>query len=159
MLLTRRDAGQGSFAPRRLNRRLDATMNPSDAANRPRRRLWLPAVGCPRWTPVRASQVPDGSIRARCLLSPREFDGCVWSGLPRRCRLHRIRQTGHSRFCVTRPNRVRGTLRLARWLSPASTGGIAPTRFGVGYMTFDLLSGWTRCSSQEPPSLLGAFRM
>ena len=71
MLLTPRDAGQGSFAPRRLDRRLSATMNPSDAANRPHRRLWLPAEGCPWWTPIRASQVPDGSVRARCLLSPR----------------------------------------------------------------------------------------
>lgn len=69
--LTRLDTGQGALAPRRLDRRLDATMRPSDAATRPRRRLWLPARGCPRWTPARASQVPDGSFRARCLLSPR----------------------------------------------------------------------------------------
>jgi hypothetical protein len=69
--LTRHDPGQGSFAPSRLNRDFAATMSPSDTATRPRRRLWLPAVGCPCWTPNRVSQVPAGSFRARCLLSPR----------------------------------------------------------------------------------------
>jgi len=46
-------------------------MSPSDAAIRPRRRLWLPAESGPHWTPDRASQVPGDSVRARCLLSPR----------------------------------------------------------------------------------------
>lgn len=49
-------------------------MSPSDSAIRPHLRLWLPAVGSPALrsrTPNRASQVPCGSFRARCLLSPR----------------------------------------------------------------------------------------
>jgi len=46
-------------------------MRPSDTAIRPHRRLWLPAGGCPGRTPNRVSQVPEGSFRARCLLSPR----------------------------------------------------------------------------------------
>jgi hypothetical protein len=72
--LTPLDAGQGSFAPHRLDRQFIATMSPSDAATRPRRRLWLPAEGgtaAQARTPDRASQVPDGSFRAHCLLSPR----------------------------------------------------------------------------------------
>jgi len=62
------------LAPCRLNRQINATMSPSDAAIRPRRRLWLPARGClvpKNQAPDRASQVPGGSVRARCLLSPR----------------------------------------------------------------------------------------
>ena len=69
--LTRHDPGQGSLAPSRLNQDFAATMSPSDSAIRPRQRLWLPVRGCPRWTPNRVSQVPAGSFRARCLLSPR----------------------------------------------------------------------------------------
>src|ERR1035438_271405 len=69
--LTRHDPGQGSLAPSRLNRNFPATMSPSDTAIRPRQRLWLPVRGCPRKTPNRVSQVPAGSFRARCLLSPR----------------------------------------------------------------------------------------
>ena len=49
-------------------------MSPSDAAIWPLQRLWLPAGSCPALcarTPNRASQVPDGSFRARCLLPPR----------------------------------------------------------------------------------------
>ncbi len=45
-------------------------MSPSDSAIRPRPGLWLPLEGCLS-TPDRVSQVPDGSVRARCLLSPR----------------------------------------------------------------------------------------
>jgi len=71
LLLTRHDPGQGSFAPPRLNRGFTATMNPSDTAIRPRRRLWLPIRVCPLRTPNRVSQVPAGSFCARCLLSPR----------------------------------------------------------------------------------------
>src|SRR6266498_3828742 len=71
LLLTRLDPGQGSLAPSRLNRNFPATMSPSDTAIRPRRRLWLPVRGFPRWIPNRVSQVPGGSFRARCLLSPR----------------------------------------------------------------------------------------
>ena len=70
-LLTRHDPGQGSLAPSRLDRDFPATMNPSDTAVRPRRRLWLPVRGCPLRTPNRVSQVPGGSFCARCLLSPR----------------------------------------------------------------------------------------
>ena len=76
--LTRLDSGQGSFAPSRLNREFFATMNPSDSATWPIRRLWLPAHGCPTlcpWTPSRVSQVPNGSFSARCLLPPR---GAWW---------------------------------------------------------------------------------
>ena len=69
--LTRHDPGQGSLAPSRLDRDFVATMSPSDTAVRPRQRLWLPVRGCPRRTPNRVSQVPAGSFRARCLLSPR----------------------------------------------------------------------------------------
>ena len=72
--LTRLVSGQGSFAPCRLDRQIPATMCPSDAVIWPRQRLWLPARGCPAsraGTPNRASQVPGGSFRARCLLSPR----------------------------------------------------------------------------------------
>ncbi len=72
--LTRHDPGQGSLAPSRLNRDFPATINPSDTPFRPAQRLWLPAGGCPRLsarTPDGVSQVPDGSFRARCLLSPR----------------------------------------------------------------------------------------
>jgi hypothetical protein len=71
LLLTRLDPGQGSLAPSRLNRNFPATMSPSDTAIRPRRRLWLPVRGFPRWMPNRVSQVPGGSFCARCLLSPR----------------------------------------------------------------------------------------
>src|SRR6266487_2625816 len=45
-------------------------MSPSDTAIRPRRRLWLPVRGFPRWIPNRVSQVPGGSFCACCLLSP-----------------------------------------------------------------------------------------
>src|SRR5205823_10771055 len=69
--LTRLDSGQGSLAPSRLDREFFATMSPSDTAIRPRSRLWLPARRCPLRTPNRVSQVPAGSFRARCLLSPR----------------------------------------------------------------------------------------
>ena len=68
--LTRHDLGQGSLAPSRLNREIDATMSPSDAAIWPHQQLWLPARGCPA-TPNRASQVPDRSFCTRCLLPPR----------------------------------------------------------------------------------------
>ncbi len=49
-----------------------ASLLPADVQPqiRPRQRLWLPVRGCPRKTPNRASQVPAGSFRARCLLSP-----------------------------------------------------------------------------------------
>jgi hypothetical protein len=69
--LTRHDPGQDSLAPSRLDRNFSAIMSPSDPAIRPRQRLWLPVRGCPRKTPNRVSQVPAGSFRARCLLSPR----------------------------------------------------------------------------------------
>src|SRR6266567_504577 len=72
--LTRHDPGQGSLAPSRLDREFFATMSPSDTPSRPAKRLWLPAGGCPRLsarTPGGVSQVPAGSFRARCLLSPR----------------------------------------------------------------------------------------
>jgi len=59
------------LAPSRLDRDFTATMSPSDTAIRPRQRLWLPVRGCPLRTPNRVSQVPAGSFRARCLLSPR----------------------------------------------------------------------------------------
>src|SRR5690606_25126858 len=72
--LTRHVSGQGSLAPSRLDRNFSATMSPSDTAIRPSRRLWLPVQGCPPRTPNRVSQVPAGSFRARCLLSPGEFD-------------------------------------------------------------------------------------
>lgn len=65
------DPDQGSLAPSRLNRDFSATMSPSDTAIRPRRRLWLPIGGCPLRTPNQVSEVPAGSFRARCLLSPR----------------------------------------------------------------------------------------
>ena len=69
--LTQHDLGQGSLAPSRLDRDFAATMSPSDTAIRPRCRLWLPVRGCPSRTPNQVSQVPVGSFRARCLLSPR----------------------------------------------------------------------------------------
>ena len=72
--LTRLVPGQGPFAPHRLDRWILTTMGPSDSARRPLRRLWLPAPGCPAVlarTPPRVSQVPDGSVCTRCLLSPR----------------------------------------------------------------------------------------
>jgi len=69
--LTRLDVGQGSLAPSRLDRNLIATMSPSDAPLPPQAPLWLPMPGC-RWPTRRgASQVPGGSLGARCLLSPR----------------------------------------------------------------------------------------
>src|ERR1044072_2331197 len=71
VLLTRHDLGQGSLAPSRPNRDFTATMTPSDTAIRPHQRLWLPVRGCLREAPNRVSQVPGGSFRARCLLSPR----------------------------------------------------------------------------------------
>src|SRR4051812_7102232 len=49
-------------------------MGLSDAATRPVRRLWLFFSGCSCLAAERlclASQVPDGSVCARCLLSPR----------------------------------------------------------------------------------------
>ena len=63
--------GQGSLAPSRLNRDFSATMSPSDTAIRPHCRLWLPVRGCALNTPYRVSQVPAGSLGARCLLPPR----------------------------------------------------------------------------------------
>jgi|GEM_PF-2591187 len=56
-------------------------MGPSDTAIRPLRWLWLPTPGCPLLA-VRAldrvSQVPDGSFRARYLLSPRGVRAVHW---------------------------------------------------------------------------------
>ena len=46
-------------------------MSPSDAAPSPHRPLWLPVRGCRTLARRGASQVPDGSFGARCLLSPR----------------------------------------------------------------------------------------
>ncbi len=96
--LARLVSDQGSLAPHRLDRRINATMSPSDATIRPHWRLWLPTNGCPPfgpWTPDRASQVPGSSFRARCLLSPRRarrvhlieasppvLDSPSWAGWP-----------------------------------------------------------------------------
>jgi hypothetical protein len=49
-------------------------MGLSDSATRPSARLWLPSPGCSGLAAERlcwASQVPGGSVCARCLLSPR----------------------------------------------------------------------------------------
>ena len=70
--LTRLDPGQGSLAPSRLDRNFTATMSPSDSAIPAPPTVMASRQGLsPAWTPNRVSQVPDGSFRARCLLSPR----------------------------------------------------------------------------------------
>ena len=98
--LTRLDSGQGSLAPSRLDRDFTATMSPSDTASRPRQRLWLPVVGCPRRTPSRVSQVPAGSFGTRCLLSPRGIRS-VPSVVSSRTDVGfaPIRRVGHSHVC------------------------------------------------------------
>jgi hypothetical protein len=56
------------------NRNFFATMGLSDATTRPVPRLWLLLSGCSELAAerlCRASQVPVGSVCARCLLSPR----------------------------------------------------------------------------------------
>ena len=73
--LTRLDPGQGSLAPSRLDREIHATMSPSDAAPPSLGLLWFPVQSCRHSARRGASQVPGGSFRARCLLSPRG----VWS--------------------------------------------------------------------------------
>src|ERR1700693_6228507 len=52
----------------------------------------------------------------------------------------RSRTVGMPHLSVTRPNRVRGPLRLAHLPPPASASRVTPVRFGFGYMTFDQLS-------------------
>ena len=95
-------------------------------------------------TPLAATtQMPSQPIthEARCLLSPRGVQSAFLVETSR-LMLASPFQAGWPLpyFAVTRPNRVRGTLRLAHLPSPASASRIAPCRLRVGYMTFDLLS-------------------
>src|SRR6266581_9201024 len=62
------------WLPPDSNRNFTATMGLSDAAAPPVQRLWLLFSGCSGLAAerlCRASQVPEGSVCARCLLSPR----------------------------------------------------------------------------------------
>jgi hypothetical protein len=62
------------WLPPDCNRDFSATMGLSDTAARPVRGLWLLLGGCPGLAAgrlCRVSQVPGGSVCARCLLSPR----------------------------------------------------------------------------------------
>ena len=65
--------------------------------------------------PVPSAGIQAGSpkflmvVSARAVsFDPGELEGCSWSSLPLQCWLHHFRQAGHSRFRVTRLNRVRG---------------------------------------------------
>ena len=147
--LTRLDPNQGPFTPCRLDRQIDVTTNPSDSTLQPFGRLCFPASGRGSSTnpPLeRVSQVPDGSFRTRCLQPPRGVR-----------RMHSVESSPSmlasplsgglaTPNCVTRPNRVRMTLRLVRLPRPAS----APV---VAHQTL-----WVRLHDFRPFTMMNTFQ-